>query len=142
MDDISVFYFENMLLPSVARFAITPQSGFQDSFLDITEEGLIEAISHSIACRDYLKEIYGLTGAKVTWTQLRDAAVFQKGVLMTKTMFGGKKGYRAMVGVLASFPSTTKRYLLTGTFRTNGQSLQVMAFDRKKQLKQGSDGEL
>jgi hypothetical protein len=99
-----------------------------------------------------LKEIYGLTGAKVTMKELWSAALLQKGVLITKTIFGGQRaedftssrqplhGYRAMVDVLASFPSTTKRYMLTGTFRTDGQSLQVMAFDTKK-LKQGSDGE-
>jgi hypothetical protein len=40
MDDISKFYFTNKLLSEVARYAMTPQSGYKDDFIDVTEEGL------------------------------------------------------------------------------------------------------
>lgn len=66
MDDISVFYFTNMLLPPVARFSICPQSGFKESYVDITEDGLIEALGSNDEMKAYLKDVFGIEGSKVT----------------------------------------------------------------------------
>ena len=44
LDNISRFYFTNYLLPELARFAMNPLSGSKDSFIDITEEALLDAL--------------------------------------------------------------------------------------------------
>ena len=141
MDDISLFYFTNMLLPPVARFSICPQSGFKESYVDITEDGLIEALGPNDEMKAYLKDVFGVEDSKVTMGELRDAAIAQKGIAISKLLFSltmdeedevlrqQKRGYRATAGPLYS----GKRYVLEGTLRTNGQTLQLMALDISKQ---------
>jgi hypothetical protein len=57
LEDISKFYFTNKLLPEAARYAISPQSRFSDTFIDITEEGLAQAFGPSDDIKTYLKSV-------------------------------------------------------------------------------------
>ncbi|CAO3676652.1 unnamed protein product [Umbelopsis ramanniana] len=148
MDDISIFYFTNKLLPDACRFAMSPQSGFKDCFIDITEEGLLRALCTSDDVKNYVKNVYGLLEPNVTMDQLAHAAVTQKGVLIAKVLFRltqdetdealrrHKHGYHATVEVLGA--PCKKQYVLNGSFRTDGQTLQLLAFDTKKFKKSSS----
>lgn len=148
MDDISIFYFTNKLLPDACRFAMSPQSGFKDCFIDITEEGLLRALCTSDDVKNYVKNVYGLLGPNVTMQQLVHAAVTQKGVLIAKVLFRltqdetdkalrrHKHGYHATVELLGA--PCNKQYILNGTFRTEGQTLQLLAFNTKKFKKSSS----
>ncbi|GAB5587406.1 hypothetical protein Unana1_02306 [Umbelopsis nana] len=125
MDDISKFYFTNKLLPEVARYAMTPQSGFKDDFIDITEEGLVLALGTSDDVKAYLQKAFGIMDSKVTKRELRSAAKRQKGVLIINSLFrlgNHKHGheYSETVRLLAD-ESLSRPYVLDGTFRTNVQ---------------------
>ena len=144
LDDVSKFYFTNMLLPQPARYLMTPTSGFKDGFIDITEEGLMQAIGISNDVRPYYNRIFNISMTAVSAQGLYQEAVRQKGVLITNSLFkltrdnkdaeirAHKRGYHATVKLLDDPPSSSGRYLLSGTFRTNGQELQLIAFDTKK----------
>jgi len=71
-----------------------------------------------------------------TKKDVRNAALLQKGLLISKLLFRltedetdevrkkYKHGYHATVGLARSL-SAQKRYVLDGTLRTNGQTLQI-----------------
>ncbi|GAB5594012.1 hypothetical protein Unana1_08912 [Umbelopsis nana] len=145
MDDISnFFYFTNKLLPEVARYALTPQSGFKDDFTDITEDGLIQTLGTSDDVRAYLQQAFGLIGSKLTSTELRSVATRQKVVFIASFLFSlskneadgssghNKHGYQATVRRLNDQESISRPYVLDGTFRTNSQVLQLMTIDTRK----------
>ena len=143
MDDISRFYFTNKLLPESARFALTPLSGSKDSFIDITEEGLLEALYEIGDMNNILCGAFGLQSMNANKKDLRNAVLLKKGVLTSTVVFRltkdeldetkkkHKHGYQATTDVLDV--SSHKRYLLSGTIKTNGHELQLVAFDTSKQ---------
>ena len=143
MDDISRFYFTNKLLPESARFALTPLSGSKDSFIDITEEGLLDALYEIGDMNNILCGAFGLQSMKANKKDLRNAVLLKKGVLTSTVVFRltkdeldetkkkHKHGYHATTDVLDV--SSHKRYLLSGTIKTNGHELHLVAFDTSKQ---------
>jgi len=87
MDDISRFYFTNKLLPESARFALTPLSGSKDSFIDITEEGLLEALYEIGDMNNILCGAFGLQSMNANKKDLRNAVLLKKGVLTSTVVF-------------------------------------------------------
>lgn len=73
MDDISRFYFTNKLFPELTRYAMTPQLGFKDDFIDITEEWLVQALGTSDDVKAYPQNALGLTDSNLTSQGLRSA---------------------------------------------------------------------
>jgi hypothetical protein len=154
LDDISKFYMANKMIPTPCRYQLTPQSGLKDTYIDITEEALVETLATDDETKKWLQTIYGMPNDKQhTKKDVRNAALLQKGLLISKLLFRltedetdevrkkYKHGYHATVGLARSL-SAQKRYFLDGTFRTNGQTLQLMAIDiskRKPTDKEASD---
>jgi hypothetical protein len=87
LDDISKFYFTNKLLPQEARYQMTPQSSYGDSYLDITEEALVLAMPLDPLEVIHLSHIFGLEEEQATKIKIQEQALFQKGVLISKTIF-------------------------------------------------------
>jgi hypothetical protein len=149
MDNISRFYFTNKSLPESARFAMTPMSGSQETFIDITEEGLLDALyqigdmKKTGDMNNILCGAFGLQSMKANKKDLKNAVLLKKGVLTSKVLFRltkdeldetkkkHKHGYHATTDVLDV--SSHKRYLLSGTIKTNGHELHLVAFDTSKQ---------
>jgi hypothetical protein len=75
---------------------------------------------------------------------LRDAAKLQKRVLTSNSLFRlsrdeeykklrrHKPGFPATTRLLIDPPSVSQRYVLTGTFKTDGQVLHLTAFDTRR----------
>jgi hypothetical protein len=104
----------------------------------------MQAIGISNDIRPYYNRIFNISMIAVSAQRLYQEAIRQKGVLFTNSLFkltrdnkdaeirAHKRGYDATVKLLGDTPSSSVRYLLSGTFRTNGQELQLIAFDIKK----------
>jgi hypothetical protein len=85
----------------------------------------------------------GLEEEQATKTKIREHALFQKGLLINKSLFRlsrdkedddlrkHRHGYHATVRLLGD-NSSVLLYVLSGTIRTNGQVLQLMAFDTRQ----------
>jgi hypothetical protein len=44
LDDVFKFYLTSKLLPEASRYRISPESGYDHSFMVITEDALLEAL--------------------------------------------------------------------------------------------------
>ena len=87
MDNISRFYFTNKSLPESARFAMTPMSGSQETFIDITEEGLLDALHEIGDMNNILCGAFGLQSMNANKKDLRNAVLLKKGVLSSTVVF-------------------------------------------------------
>ena len=116
-----------------------PQSRYGDSYIDITEEALVLAMPLDPLEVIHLSNIFGLEEEQATKSKIREQALLQKGVLISKSLFRlsrdkeddnlrkHRHGYYATVRLLAD-NSSVLLYVFSGTIHTNGQ-VQLMAFD-------------
>ncbi|KAH8549027.1 hypothetical protein BGW37DRAFT_118495 [Umbelopsis sp. PMI_123] len=102
--------------------------------MDITEEGLIVCFTRHEHF-EIMKRRLNLRD-NATPRDLRNHAKSLKDDVISKLLFrmDYRHGYQANAQAVTS--SETKRYVLTGTFRTNGDILQVLAFDTSKDKKE------
>lgn len=87
LEDVSKFYLTNMKLSEPARYSMVAHSGYSHSYIDITEESLLEALPLTDVVRHQLQEIFGIKKTSVTKAELRQAAILQKAVLIRKSIF-------------------------------------------------------
>jgi hypothetical protein len=128
LDDISKFYFKNKLLPQEARYQMTPQPSYGDSYLDIKEEALVLAMSLDPLEVIHQSHIFALEEEQATKTKLREQALLQKGILISKflshlsndeeddNLRKHRHGYHATVRLLGE-NSSVRPYVLSGTIR-------------------------
>ena len=122
---------------------MTPQSSYGDSYIDITEEALVLAMPLDPLEVIHLSHIFGLEEEQATKAKIKEQALLQKGVLISKSLFRlsrdeeddnlrkHRHGYHATVRLLGD-NSSVLPYVLSGTIHTNGQVLQLMAFDTRQ----------
>jgi hypothetical protein len=130
---------------------MTPQSRYGDSYIDITEEALVLVMSLDPLEVIHLSHIFGLEEEQATKSKIREQALLQKGVLVSKSLFRlsrdeeddnlrkHRHGYHATVRFRGD-NSSVLLYVLSGTIRTNGQVLQLVAFDTRKQKQRTMNG--
>jgi hypothetical protein len=99
----------------------------------------------------HLSHIFGLEEEQATKTKMKEQALLQKGVLISKSLFRlsrdeeddnlrkHRHGYHKTVRLLGD-NSSVLPYVLSGTIRTNGQVLQLMAFDTRKTKQRTTNG--
>jgi hypothetical protein len=66
---------------------MTPQYGCGDSYLDITEEALVLAMSLDLPDVIHLSHIFVLEEEQATKTKIKEQTLLQKGVLISKSLF-------------------------------------------------------
>ncbi|CAO3682317.1 unnamed protein product [Umbelopsis vinacea] len=116
------------MLPSGKRFKPTPQSSAKMSYVDVTEQGLVTCfpVRHDHAA--VLRQTLNLP-VNASYRALNNYAIHQKGSVISQLLYSmsDEHGYPAKTKAPTS--DSAKRYVLTGTFETNGRTLQLLAFD-------------
>lgn len=139
------FLERNRLLPPVRRWALFPRSSTTSRFVDLTERALVRLLWHVPAFKLQAKRLLGATN-DTSGEQMRpwqqpsltqssptrlesphkvDTWAHEHPGVLTLQLFGLSKRRYAQVAPMS--PTSDARYLVTGTVRTNGHEIQLLA---------------